>query len=461
MTTVIGGTIAALVAADTAATRCERVDLYLPERGVGGGFQPLVVDDRRLDLGVRLLELSYGDESATSNFPQLAQYRPGPAGHRPFIGWVRRYLHALLDPDLVEVDRPRMFVNGRSAPDIYFTVDLRALSSILSEDQATQIARDARRIIDDVGPAGLLDDSFSQELWKISLEEASVRNHGAMFHRSFIEPVCRKIDPHGSAAVVAALRRKVWMPLFHPQTLWEAVTGRPVKFVPERPFHTVAKGGTGEVVTRLLKRVQSSPNVHTVRVGRVAGVRATKEGIRIDFGDSVPPAICARPIIGLPPEQLFNAAGVAYAPARLPLSISWVSVPEDDLFALPSVTFVVDPDLPAYRVNNNGNDRDGAHLVSLELSHDCRVEDGEYAARRTLEAIGVLRHGGQMKLIHKVQAPAFTAPTAKNLLAFEEAIDRFNRLQLDAEIIGGASAFGADSLNEQVIQGLRAGEMAE
>ena len=63
-----------------------------------------------------------------------------------------------------------------------------------------------------------------------------------------------------------------------------------------------------------------------------------------------------------------------------------------------------------------------------------------------------------MRVVHKVRAPAFTAPSAGNLAAFGAAQESFNRLSLDAEIIGGAAAFGADSLNEQIIQGLRAGE---
>jgi hypothetical protein len=183
--------------------------------------------------------------------------------------------------------------------------------------------------------------------------------------------------------------------------------------------------------------------------------------VRIEFGGETPPVVCVRPIIGLGPDQLFAAAGIPYAPARLPLSICWVTVPEADLLTLPSMTFVVDPDLPAYRVNKNSDDRRGWQLISLELSHDSDVGDSEYSARQTLEAIGVLRPGGKMELIHQVRAAAFTAPSADNLRAFELARESFNGLRLDAEIIGGASAFGADSLNEQVIQGLRAGEMTE
>ncbi len=73
--TVVGGSIAALVAADAAARAGRSVDLLLPARGVGGGFRPLEVDGRRLDLGVRLLELDREDAGPP---PDLAAYRPCP-----------------------------------------------------------------------------------------------------------------------------------------------------------------------------------------------------------------------------------------------------------------------------------------------------------------------------------------------------------------------------------------------
>ena len=64
--------------------------------------------------------------------------------------------------------------------------------------------------------------------------------------------MCAKIHPGGAAAVPAALRRKVWMPLFYPRTLERAAAGAPTGFRPRRPFHTVEPGGMGEVVEALL-----------------------------------------------------------------------------------------------------------------------------------------------------------------------------------------------------------------
>ena len=123
------------------------------------------------------------------------------------------------------------------------------------------------------------------------------------------------------------------------------------------------------------------------------------------------------------------------------------------------MAFVVDPALPAYRVNSGGEGGPaGWQLFSVELSHDVEPDTVEAAARRTLETIGLVRPGGAVRVVHKIRAPAFTAPSAENLAAFRAARESFNRLGIDAEIVGGAAAFGADSLNEQIVQGLKAGE---
>lgn len=460
MTVVAGGTIAALVAADTAASGGDDVDLYLPEKGVGGGFLPMEVDGLRLELGVRLLELSYGPEdAAAAEEPPLVDYQPGLSGHRPHVARIRRYLTELLDPDLVEVDRPKMFVNGALRPDIYFTVDLSRLREALTDDQAAAVAAETRRILDETGnPAGVLGGSNPPDLWSMSFEAASLANHGPTFHRLLIESICSKIQATGSVTVLAALRRKLWMPAFHPQTVWEAASGQPLGFLPNRPFHTVSRGGTGEVVSRLLARIEASPRITVTRVKALK--RVTADGVRtlLEFEDGPGPVSAARPVLGYSPEQLFPAAGVAYESKRLPLSICWVLVQEADMLDLPSMTFVVDPDLPAYRVNSGGDGGPaGSQLLSLELAHDVVPDDAEAAARRTLETIGVMRPGGGMRLAHKVRAPAFTAPSADNVASFHAARESFNRLSLDAEIVGGAAAFGADSLNEQIIQGLKAG----
>ena len=76
---VVGGSIASLVAADAALRKGRDVELILPRSGVGGGFRPLQVDGRRLDIGVRLLEIDREDASTAAAPRRLP---PGPDGPR-------------------------------------------------------------------------------------------------------------------------------------------------------------------------------------------------------------------------------------------------------------------------------------------------------------------------------------------------------------------------------------------
>ncbi len=271
---VVGGSIASLVAADAALRNGRDVELILPRSGVGGGFRPLQVDGRRLDIGVRLLEIDREDASTP---PPLAGYRPGPTAHAAYVRHVADWVGDLVGDRLREVDRPAMSIDGRLVDDIYFTVDLDGLSSTLAPDEARRTAAEAGDARRREGDAGVLDEAH--DLLRCSLEEASRANHGATFHDRFIASMCAKIHPGGAAAVPAALRRKVWMPLFHPRTLERAAAGEPTGFHPRRPFHTVEPGGMGEVVEALLARIRGSARARIVESGRLVGVTRVGRGI--------------------------------------------------------------------------------------------------------------------------------------------------------------------------------------
>ncbi len=284
------------------------------------------MDGRRLDLGVRLLEIDREDAGPA---PALADYRPGPTAHAPFVRHVADWVGDLVGERLREVDRPAMSLDGRLVDDIYFTVDLDGLARALPAEEARRTAAEAAEAARREGDAGVLDDRH--DLLAASLEEASRANHGDTFHGRFIAPMCAKIHPGGAAAVPAALRRKVWMPLFYPRTLERAAAGAPTGFHPRRPFHTVEPGGMGEVVEALLARIRSAAGARVMTVGRL--VRAARAGggtTALAFDSGVVRSV-RRPVIGVGAEEAFAAVGARYAPERVPMVIAWAEVDEDDL----------------------------------------------------------------------------------------------------------------------------------
>ena len=449
---VAGGSIAALAAADAGARAGRPVELLLPARGVGGGFRPLEAAGRRLPVGVRLLEIDREDAGAP---PPLADYRPGPSGHAPFVRVVADWVEGLTPGRLREVDRPAMALDGRIRDDIYFTVDLDGLRAAMGEEAARRTAAEAGEARRAGGDAGVLGGDH--DLLACSLEDASRANHGATFHERFIAPMCAKIHPAGARGVPAALRRKVWMPLFHPATLERAAAGRPTGYRPRRPFHTVDPGGMGEVVEALLRRVRLSPRVRVTPVGALEHVARAGGVAEMRFAGGVVRR-APRPVIGVGAGELFAAAGAPYAPGRTPMALAWAEVDEADLLALPSLLHAPDPQIPAFRVSDAGAPAPGRRLLVLELRHDTRAEDVEGAVGLSLRATGLLREGAPVEVVHHLAGPGAPDPSRAALDAFEGARAALMRADLPAEIVGGAAAFGADSFNEQVIQGLRAEE---
>ncbi len=451
--TVVGGSVAALVAADARLRRGGAVDLLLPRRGVAGGFAPLEVKGRRLGLGVRLLEIDREDAGTP---PPLADYVAGPSGHVPFVRTVAEWTRELAGDGLREADGLAMVTGGRLVDDIYFTVDLDGLRAALpaaEADRTAAEAADARRLDGDAGVLGA-----GHDLGALTLDDASRRNHGAAFHERFIAAMCRKIHPGGAAAVPAALRRKVWMPLFHPRTLEAAAAGRPTGYRPRRPFHTVEPGGVGALVTALLARIHAAPRARVIETGRLVHAEAAPGGrvqLRLDDGLNWD---ARRPVLGTGAPELFAAVGAGYDAPRLPMSIAWAEVDERDVLALPGLVHVPDPDIDAFRISPGDPPAPGRRALTLELRHDLPAERVADAVRRAVVRTGLVREGATVDVIHHLAGPAMPDPGPAAQAAFEAARARLQDAALDAEVVGGAAAFGADSFNEQVIQGLRAEE---
>jgi hypothetical protein len=454
---VVGGSIASLVATDQLARRGRRVELHLPERGVGGGFMPIETARRRLDLGARLIELSYDDEVGVP--PPLDRYQAGPHGHRPYLALIDELVRELAGDDLVTVRAPEVSVDRRRIRDYVLNGDLSGLVEVVPDVELAAMADQAAARLEAEGPRGVFDPAREAERWSRTFADVSRAHAGELFHNRFIESLAAKILPGGSESVVAALHRKIWLPLFHPLTVWQACIGE-LAYQPDRLMYSVDGAGMGEVVKRLLDRVTASESVQIEQSGALLGLDADGDSgaviLRFEDGSRT----VTQPVVGVGAEELFAATGVVFEPERVVATMVWVDVPADQAADVPSVLFATESDLGVFRITENLADRRSGHRTfCCEVDH--RHADAAAwpdLVAEALVALGVVVADARLEQVAAASRPAYLTPSPANLAAFATARQDFEARHVPAVVVGGATAFAADTFNEQVVQGLAAAE---
>jgi hypothetical protein len=464
-TVVVGGTWAALVAADALATAGEPVRLLLPHRGVGGGFAPRVVHGRSLELGLRVLELGHEAAPAAADVPPLRDHDPAGTGHVPYLPLVDAYVRALAGPDLVRLAPSATAVAGRLADDLFLTADPQGVRSALSADQRRRAAAELRDVWGTAGPGapeapvaagpGALGDGTAR-----TLAEASLANHGPTVHHALVAPFAAKVVAGGADAVLAAARRRIWTPVLWPRSTWEACAGVPFGFRPARPQHGI-RGGVGVLVDRLLERLAHDERVTIETPGRLAGVAPARDGdVRLRFA-AAPDVVARRPVLATPAAELFAAAGVAYAPVRARTVVAWVEVADEHVRVAPPVVHVVDPAIDALRITAPvapAGVPAGRTLFCVELRHDLPEASIAVAARAGLERTGLVGEAAPAALVDGLSARTFPLPTRATAAAFAAARAAFDDAGIEADVVGGATGLTGDYLNEQIVAGLACAE---
>jgi hypothetical protein len=447
---VVGATPAALVAVDALGAAGVPVRWLAPERGIGRGFSPIPHDGCELQLGVRLLELAYEDDAPP---PPLSAYVPGTSGHRPFTPLIHAWVDELVGARLHEIAPPRVVFDGALHDDYLFTVDLDGLPGALAPEERRAIAAEAGSAAEALGDAGLLAGTLNGH----SLAEASCTNHGETFHARFVEPLAEKFVAGGSGAILAAWRRKAWLPLFWPRTVHDAFAGAPVAFAPRRTFHELEPGGVGGLVDAVLERISTYANVERVTVDTLAHVEAHEGQVRMTFANGHHET-ATRPALGVPAAELHAAAGIEVQVERMRTVAVWIEADEDALAPGIDLVHVLDPANPVARVSGGSTTPEpGRRIVCVELRHDQSLGTAGGAAIAGLHDAGLLQNGEPVS-IHQGAMQTLPLPNAATRAALTAAQAELTTRGLDAELLGGALEPGADSLNEQIVQGLRAAE---
>jgi hypothetical protein len=138
--------------------------------------------------------------------------------------------------------------------------------------------------------------------------------------------------------------------------------------------------------------------------------------------------------------------------------LAWIEADADALAPGLDLVHVLDPGNPVARVSGGSTTPEpGRRIVCVELRHDQPLGTAGGDAIAGLHAAGLLQDGEPVS-IHEGAMEILPLPSAATHAALDAAHAELRARALDAELLGGALEPGADALNEQVVQGLRAAE---
>ena len=421
---VVGQSVAALAAVERLAANGEHVR-WLVTGPVGESFAPKTVDGRHLGLGLRVME--HDDR-------------------------VVGYLTDLL-PDLRPLPTPQITLGERVVEDFTLTGRLAAVADLLDDRTLDRIAADLVQIRETSSPAGVLDEPGPVGL---TLLQASMGNHGELFHRIVVDSIASALVPGGAGAVEATQRHRIGAPLYGPEVLLQAVTGGEPA-CGSRRFLTDRHGGSSDIVTVLERRIGQSPTVERLDVGSIAALANVGAHTELAF-DSGHVEHALAPMLATPPSESFAAARIPHHADRVAASFLWLDVEERDVVN-PSPTTFLDDDL-VFRVCASTPEPDAAGAMRRAFSVELRTgapPDARHAIR-SLARAGLITDRARPSVLAHHRIPAFVVPSAANRHGFEQASSDLRDALPGTRLLGNLATYAADGLNEQLISGLAAAE---
>lgn len=461
--TLVGNTLAVLVAAQSLAERGRQVTVVSPAPGWGGHFASLEVGEYWFDAGMILYEFSaFNTEPAPDVLTYDADVR-NDCGR--FTSVVREFVERRITT--VPTPVPQMMFRGRVYPDLIIGNRLDALRSMAPSDQ--------RQIQRDLHAAGARRDpafhasrkTAGPEFERADFASVSVANHGRAFHDWFLEPLCRKILGVSTADILARYHRVGWLPLYYPETLLSQFGPDPER-LPATQFHYPAAGTAGALARALAAEVERHPNVRLLR-SAMTEVRARPPFVlRLKDGSSID---AMELVWGLDASTLIALVAPAMPPphySRGSIGLCFIAIPSDRVQVEISTLFVIDPDCAVYRVTDqDGCAGSGATVRRLVVEFDAREIERRGLRDPAAQQEAVVSELAERGVIDSPTSVLYCSmrsmknvlmvPNRGNRDLFDDQRAWVARQCPDVRLVGPAAGFFAASMNDQIVQGLKVG----
>lgn len=259
-TTIIGSTLAALIAA-TRIAESNNVTWVQTNSRIGGHFSGVSIDENVRDAGMVLLE-PY--EDFDEKIPELSALKK-VSRHEvrelvPFaLDWLKSYGIDLIQAKVLTSFRDELIED-------FYIKDSLALVRALSPKIREQIAREITFLkANESSTLHPREKLNNPEFAKKTFEEMVLLSIGPTYLREVINPWANSFAKDRATGVAAIEHRSVWLPLYFPESILQAVEGKIEEFENNEKKFAVPSGvSVARAIQNLTKRATRNPKVNLV-----------------------------------------------------------------------------------------------------------------------------------------------------------------------------------------------------
>lgn len=456
---IVGNCLAALVAAVELGKAGISTALFSNGKRWGGHFAGIDLNGVHYDLGMSVVELSSG---RIERDPSYESYDPSVRNDvGRFFGHLQVYVNSLVP--LNNLNTPECFFRGAFSEDFILCNSFDLLSHFSESEKALIADQICERNSSDVLHAS--NKVTQQHLHsRVSYKESSYFNHGQYLHNEVLEPFVLKITARGSENVSSILHRRIWVPLYYPETILQALQG--LSPLESKTDISYPKGGSFAAFAAALLGELKSYRCVTIYEDPIAellidsGRLFTSKGDQIYFQNLA----WGAPINDL--RTLINASPFPNPKMdRTSLAFDFLLVKASDLRRRITIVFVIDEQFSCFRVTNQtecaGSEESFVRLVvEYNLEYLCArgiTEDGEIHQEtlRCLRGMGILSKGSEV--ISTVKRAERLLPIPNHAYESEalENIGQVETLVPQVTLFGESSGVGTRSFADNFVQGLK------
>ena len=403
---------------------------------LGSGWAGIQHENYLLDLGQRYFELDFENREELSIEKFSAH-----SSQRDFIHLINNYIRSK-GHELKRVRVETYFRKSIVACPME-SADLRGVVEKFSFQEKKQIQKELanRDVTSKFEMSKVGYQSFTADQY--SLKDMMEHNHGSTFNKIVLEPFQRKFGVDLSN-VPLKNRRKLWLPLFYPDTISQCCAEEISKFKPFRPHFRIKGKSTSFFIRDIIDNLVMSKSALS---------KALAPEQNFNYQDVLVRKKLRHAFVGGSIEAIARSSGINIKLKKKKIRVVWLEINGDDILRHIDYLSVIDEELPFFRLSSSSMScHPKKHILCVE-TFDQTTSVEIFVTH--IKEMGLIRNKAIAKKLKELSAPVIDEPTFESLLSFDNAVKALQRRYPNVNFELSNLNYSNSTLNAQLLTAMK------